>query len=272
MNAVNSHPIRTDESEIERLGLRHRVWRASVLDLWQRAGLRPGMTVIDAGAGPGHATFDLAGIVGPGGHVIALERAPEFVMALIMMAGARDIQNVAALQTDLADYAWPADIADAVWCRWVLGFVTDARKVLGGIARALKPGGVVILHEYYDCGGLRLAPQSEAFETYLRQAVSHYRMGDGDPDIGLTLPEMLGECGLVVEFARPAVFAVRPDDEMWQWPAAATRAYSKMLAESGVISIDESRAVDAILEEREADTNTLALTPGVLQIVARKPV
>jgi len=51
MGEDRSYVIGTQDSEIERLGVQHRVWRASVLDLWRQGGLTEGMTVIDAGSG-----------------------------------------------------------------------------------------------------------------------------------------------------------------------------------------------------------------------------
>ena len=63
MSEDRSYVIGTQDAEIERLGVQHRVWRASVLDFWRQGGLTEGMTVIDAGSGPGYATFDLAEIV-----------------------------------------------------------------------------------------------------------------------------------------------------------------------------------------------------------------
>ena len=48
----SDYVLGTEEEEIARLGLQHRVWRARMLDGWARAGLAPGMNVIDVGAGP----------------------------------------------------------------------------------------------------------------------------------------------------------------------------------------------------------------------------
>ena len=58
----------THDEEIARLGLQHRVWRPRVLDAWRRAGFTLGQTILDVGCGPGHATLDLAEIVGPRGR------------------------------------------------------------------------------------------------------------------------------------------------------------------------------------------------------------
>ncbi|MGB5133009.1 MAG: class I SAM-dependent methyltransferase, partial [Steroidobacteraceae bacterium] len=69
----------THDEEIARLGLQHRVWRPTVLECWRTAGIGRGNRVIDVGAGPGFATLDLAGIVGPTGEVLAAERSGRFL-------------------------------------------------------------------------------------------------------------------------------------------------------------------------------------------------
>ena len=55
------------DEEVARLGLQHRIWRPRVLELWREVGIRPGVRVIDIGAGPGFATADFAELVAPGG-------------------------------------------------------------------------------------------------------------------------------------------------------------------------------------------------------------
>lgn len=55
----------TDAQELARLSFQHEAWVAHAYALWQRAGLRTGMTVLDLGAGPGFTSLDLAQVVGP---------------------------------------------------------------------------------------------------------------------------------------------------------------------------------------------------------------
>src|SRR6476659_10610081 len=55
----------THDQEVRRLGVQHAVWRARVLDAWQRAGFGPGQAILDLGCGPGYAALDLAEVVGP---------------------------------------------------------------------------------------------------------------------------------------------------------------------------------------------------------------
>src|SRR5947207_3564693 len=143
MNEERAYIIGTHDAEIARLGLQHRVWRANVLEFWQLGGITAGQTVIDAGAGPGYAAADLAGIVGPSGRVIAIERSRRFLDAL----EAKQLDIVETVEFDLVEYDWPAGIADRIWCRWVLAFVSDPARVVAGMARALKPGAAILFHE-----------------------------------------------------------------------------------------------------------------------------
>ena len=63
--AENDYVLGTNDEELDRLGLQHRVWRPVVTECWQRVGITHGWRVIDVGAGPGYATADLGEIVGP---------------------------------------------------------------------------------------------------------------------------------------------------------------------------------------------------------------
>src|SRR5262249_41933763 len=98
--------IEPHEAESRRLGMRHQVWRPYFLDLWQRAGIRSGQTVVDAHAGPGFCSFDLADLVGPNGYVVGLERPDRFGKMMDSLARIRSFSNIGVLETDALDYEW----------------------------------------------------------------------------------------------------------------------------------------------------------------------
>ena len=267
-----SYVIGTHDAEIERLGVQHRVWRSSVLDLWRSAGLTEGMTVVDAGAGPGHATLDLAEIVGPTGCVIAIERSRRFLDALERRAAARGLTNIRTIEADVLDFDWPSLQADRLWCRWVLAFVSDPRKAAHGMARAIRPGGALMMHEYYDYAAWRLAPYSKIFEDYVARIIASWRATGGEPDIALALPALLHEAGLAVTSVRPQVFAAQMTDFASRWPMGFAREFLPTLVENGTITPDDAQRIAADLDRAEADPTTIVITPGVLQIVARRPI
>ncbi len=270
MSEEKSYVIGTHDAEIERLGVQHRVWRASVLDLWRQGGITTGQTVLDVGAGPGHATLDLAEIVGRTGKVVAIERSRRFLDALASFAAARGLANIEQVEADLLDYEWPQAVADRAWCRWVLAFVNDPAKVLRGIARALNPGGKLLIQEYYDYASWHMAPRSEIFEAYVAKIIAKWRASGGDPDVGLALPHLLPEVGLEIESIRPVVFVARMNDFAANWPMGFGRQYIPAMAESGELDAAEARTIAAIFDRYEADPDAFVITPGLLQIVARK--
>jgi SAM-dependent methyltransferase len=270
MEQNRSYVIGTHDAEIERLGVQHRVWRASVLDFWRLGGLTEGMTVIDAGAGPGHATLDLAEIVGPTGRVIALERSRRFLDALEARAAQRGLTNIQTIETDLADFDWTGISADRLWCRWVLAFVPNPTAIVRDMAQSLKPGGAALIHEYYDYGSWHMAPPSPLFDDYVTRIIASWRATGGEPDIALALPGLLADAGLSVEAARPVVFTARMNDVASRWPMGFAREYLPTAVANGAVSAAESETLSALLSEYEANPDAFVITPGVLQLMARK--
>src|SRR3954470_24161173 len=103
----------TEAEEIARLGLQHRVWRARMLDGWARAGIEPGMKVIDVGAGPGLAATDLAELGVADRRVTALERSDRFAAALRDRAARLGLGTIEIREQDVAETGFGEGIADA---------------------------------------------------------------------------------------------------------------------------------------------------------------
>ncbi len=271
MKDEKSYVIGTHDAEIERLGVQHRVWRPSVLEFWRLGGLTEGMTVIDAGCGPGHATLDLAEIVGPTGKVIALERSRRFLDALETLARARGLRNIEVVDADLTTFDWSSLSADLLWCRWVLAFVDEPLRIAREMTSAIRPGGALLVHEYYDYGSWHLAPREPVFEDYVARIIARWRASGGEPDIALALPSLFAQAGLTIEAARPVVFAAAMNDFASRWPMGFARDFLNTLRQSGDIDDNEAHPIARMLERAEADPNALVISPGVLQIRARKP-
>jgi FkbM family methyltransferase len=90
--------------------------------------LKPGMTVVDAGANWGYFSLVCANLVGAGGRVLALEPHPRLVSMLA--------ENVAANRLSQVDVLELAAAADAGTRRFV-GF--DERSGNWGLSRAARP-------------------------------------------------------------------------------------------------------------------------------------
>jgi SAM-dependent methyltransferase len=260
----------THDAEIERLGQQHRVWRPRVLDAWKRAGITVGSTVVDAGAGPGWASIDLAEIVGPTGRVHALERSERYVDYLEAVAEARGLANIEVTNLDLVTDPLPVSGADAFWIRWVLAFVGDAAGVVEKLAATLKPGGVAIIHEYLDYATWSMAPRTPAMEAFKDFVIDDWRASGGEPDIARSFPEILPRAGLKIREMRPMIDVVSPSNFTWQWPAAFLTTYPDHLVEVGKMTRAEADRLVAEFQAVSADPGSIMVTPLVLEVIAEK--
>lgn len=260
----------TNDEELDRLGLQHRVWRPIVLECWRRAGITFGSRVIDVGAGPGYATVDLAELVGPTGEVFAIERSGRFLEFAKKACAARGLSNVRFREADLMEESLGKLDFDAAWCRWVASFVSSPEKLINEIAGALRPGGVAIFNEYIDYRTWRLAPRRPAVESFVNEVVASWRATGGEPDVALNFPTLFRSAGLRIVEANPRVLTVSPGDYAWQWPASFIEINLARLQELGRVDSDWTEAVRREFREAESDPMTLLNTPMFLEIIARR--
>jgi ubiquinone/menaquinone biosynthesis C-methylase UbiE len=115
--------------------------------LLQRAGVRPGMRVLDAGSGPGRITLAAAERTGPAGSVVAVDVQPAMLEKLERRLRERGIGNVTTVCAGLGEGQLPAGEFDVAFLVTVLGEVPDKLATLREIHGALRHGGVVSITE-----------------------------------------------------------------------------------------------------------------------------
>lgn len=258
----------TNDEEILRLALQHRVWRGRALEAWRRAGFSVGQTLIDLGAGPGHATHELAEIVGPKGRVIAIDRSRRFLDCLEAALERRRTRHVETRELDLDRDPLPNVAADGAWCRWVFSFVSRRRELVARVREALRPGGVLVLHEYLDYSTWAYAPRSPEIEAFVQRVEASWRQDGGEPDVGLELPGWLMEQGFEIRWFEPVIHLVHPDNFVWQWARAFLTTAPARLVELGHLTRAEAEAILAAHAALEANPRALLVTPAVAEIIA----
>jgi len=268
MTSERDYVLGTDDEEIARLGLQHRAWKERALEAWRAAGIGRGQTVLDVGCGPGYAALDLAELVGPLGRVVAIDKSARFLEALGRMCQQRGLGNVTVHRADLEAGEFPGVMADRVWCRWVLSFVKNPRDVLARMTAALRPGGVLVLHEYFDYSTWRGAPRCPEVEEFVRAVMASWRDQGGEPDIAMSLPRWIEELGFAVRSIRPIIDIVPVDHLSWAWLRAFIEVGRRRLVELGYLSESRSGAIWRGFAEFESTPNARMATPGVLEIVA----
>jgi len=270
MTSENEYVLGTHDAEVERLGLQHRAWRPKVCEAWRSAGIGTGQTVLDAGCGPGYASLDLAELVGEEGRVVAIDKSERFLDALDRKRRERGLHNITTCRADLDGGEFPDVIADCAWCRWIFAFVKNPRDILARVAAALKPGGVIVIHEYFDYATWRTVPPCPEVGEFVSAVMASWRDNGGEPDIALCLPGWLQELGFDVRAVHPIVETVQRDQLTWAWLRAFIEINRQRLAELGYLSHDRAESIWRSFTGLEAKAGTWMITPGVLEIIAAR--
>ena len=270
MTTERDYLLGTHDAELVRLGLQHRVWRPRALDAWRRAGFTRGQSLLDVGCGPGYASVDLAEIVGPTGRIVSVDRSRRFLDFLMAVRESRCLDQIETHERDLETDDLPVQGVDGSWSRWVLAFLKDPRPTLERVVRAVRPGGMLVLHEYLDYRSWRLAPPLPELEELVQAVIDAWHADGGEPDVGLHVPRWLAEMGCEIRELRPLVDIVPPSNFVWQWPKAFLEVGLPRLAEIGRLTPERARAIREAFERAEATPNTLMLTPVVLEVIATR--
>jgi ubiquinone/menaquinone biosynthesis C-methylase UbiE len=109
------------------------------------AGIKPGMSVADIGAGEGYYTVRLSPVVGPKGRVLAQDIAPDVRDRLAQRVQREGLDNVAVRLGLPADPRLPAASFDRILLVHMYHEVTEPYAFLWHLRVGLKPGGLVVV-------------------------------------------------------------------------------------------------------------------------------
>ena len=140
-----------------------------MLDL---AHLRPGDRVLHIAAGDGYQSIAAARRVGPTGHVLAVDLAPEQLKYAAAAARDAGVEHLETRVMDAEHLDLPDASFDAVLCQFGLMFLPDPDRGLREMLRVLKPGAWASL-VIAAAGGF---PESELAASIVRD-----RLGDATP-------------------------------------------------------------------------------------------
>ncbi|WP_405487250.1 methyltransferase domain-containing protein [Streptomyces sp. NBC_00096] len=148
--------------------------------------LRPGMAVLDVGCGPGTITADLAELVGPDGHVTAVDAAREVIEQASAHAEERGVTNIRFATADVHALDFPDDSFDVVHAHQVLQHVGDPVQALREMRRVCRPGGIVAARDA-DYAAMTWYPPTPGLEEWLDLYRRVARANGGEPDAGRRL-------------------------------------------------------------------------------------
>ncbi len=109
--------------------------------------VRPGNTVIDVGAGMGYFSIPLARLVGPAGHVTAIDVQARMLAALASRARSCGVSERIKPHLANSDSLGNHSKVDFIVAFWMVHEVPDQRAFLTEIFGFLKPDGLFLLVE-----------------------------------------------------------------------------------------------------------------------------
>jgi ubiquinone/menaquinone biosynthesis C-methylase UbiE len=129
-----------------------------------RSDLRPGMTVLDVGCGPGRLTIPLARHVGEQGEVVAVDIQAGMLERARGKARAAALDNIRFVQGGAGETDLGRDRFDRAFLVTVLGEIPDRDAALREIFAALRPGGTLSVTE------IMLDPHYQSCRSVARRA------------------------------------------------------------------------------------------------------
>jgi ubiquinone/menaquinone biosynthesis C-methylase UbiE len=141
--------------------------------------LKPGMSVIDCGCGPGSITADLAALVAPGA-VVGIDIEPRQLEAAERLAIERGVKNISFQQASVYELPFPDASFDVSVAHFVLEHVSDPLRGLREMFRVLRPGGVAAIKDpYYPAFTFRpRTPELELFGELSAKVRKHNGASD----------------------------------------------------------------------------------------------
>jgi ubiquinone/menaquinone biosynthesis C-methylase UbiE len=118
-------------------------------ELVEAMGVQAGMTVADVGTGVGYMLPFLSNAVGPSGRVVAEDIFDDFLASAKRRAQDRNLTNVTFVKGTETDPKLAESQLDEVLVLDVYHHFDYPDKMLAAIRKSLKPGGKLVVVEYY---------------------------------------------------------------------------------------------------------------------------
>ncbi|MBB5873837.1 ubiquinone/menaquinone biosynthesis C-methylase UbiE [Allocatelliglobosispora scoriae] len=228
--------------------LRSHRWRTAANSAaYLLPSLKPGLSLLDVGCGPGTITLDLAALVAPG-RVTAAEVTEEALALTRAEAAKHGVETVDFAVADVHALDFPDDTFDVVHAHQVLQHVADPVRALREMRRVVKPGGIVAARDS-DYAAFAWFPQLPELDEWMALYQRIARSNGGEPDAGRRL----------LSWARAAGFTeVEATASTWCYADDETRTWWGGMWADRIVHSDMARQALSAGEASEADLARLS--------------
>jgi ubiquinone/menaquinone biosynthesis C-methylase UbiE len=259
-----------DERERRRLLLQASILNPLTQQLFTRAGIAPGMHVLDIGCGVGDVSLIAARMVGRHGTVTSVDIDAPALDILKSRAASEGLENIECAQADI--HGWkPARKFDAVVGRHILIHSKDPLALVRDAASLLHARGLAAFHEYDFSVVHRGWPPTplrdrvmEVFDQFFARATCS--------NMGSRLWTLLVEAG----FDRPDCRAEYPvsggaESVFYEWFAESFRSIQPRAIALGILAEGEIDAdtLERRLRDEATAANSCSPAPAMVGAFAR---
>ena len=262
-----SYVIRGGEQGRARMRIIARAVWPTTERLLLTAGLAPGMHCLDVGCGAGDVSLAVARLVGRSGSVTGVDQDDVKLQFAREDAERERLGNVDFRTTNVEQLADDAEY-DLVYARFLLTHLRDPVAVLRRMARAARPGGVIVVEDIYHAGVFS-HPPSSALEQFVGLYNRVVRSRGADPEIGPRLPALFREAGLP-ELHLSHVQLVFLDGEAKQIHRITLDNIASALTAGALATDAELETLGRAMDDFVARPDTIVSSPRIFQVWATR--
>jgi SAM-dependent methyltransferase len=193
-DGVAPYALGHSEPELARLERQGEIFAADTREVLRRAGVGPGMRVLDIGCGVGDVSLIAGELVGSGGSVLGIDRAAGALPLAEARARRLGYDWVSFRDADL--YAFEPDGKfDALVGRFILMHIPDPVGAIRRLSACLNPGAPVAFIEL-DIEAAGAIPDLPLLSTCIGWIAATYRRVGAEPNMGSRLYATFRAAGL----------------------------------------------------------------------------
>jgi len=263
------------EQEQKRLLLQATVLREWTERFFRAAQLAPGMHVLDVGCGMGDVSLLAGEMVGPTGSVLGLDRDGDVLGKACERIGQHGCASwVQFQQAEISEFR-SEQLFDAVVGRYILHHQQDPTAVLRHLATQVRPGGLLIFHEFDFGSPVAMWPEPPPLWRQTIYLVAEvFRRSGLFPDFGLRLTRTFLDAGLPWPAIRAEVpVGGEPGSYMYDWLAQTVCSLLPLLEKLGLATEEELQVgtLAARLEAEVVSRGCQLIGPTQFGAWVRKP-
>jgi ubiquinone/menaquinone biosynthesis C-methylase UbiE len=235
-NSGTVYSLGHSDSELARLQKQAEFYADFTRSVLLKAGIQPGMHILDVGCGVGDVSMEAARIVGPTGSVVGIDQSDAALDLARRRVAHSGLPKASFRKEDLMSADSDGEF-DAVIGRFILLHLRDPASALRTLSARVKRGGVVAFIEM-DLTSAQVCPPLEIFddavgwirEVYVREGV--------EVNMGSRLFACFAQLGM-----KPMLEAFQrieggPDAQVYDYLAETVRSLAPRMAALGVVDHD----------------------------------